>query len=241
MAANPSFPPVNCPRGVTGFASALWGRLTWRSAIVTQSLGALFALTDWLERGSIASPRLLAYLLCAQAVLALLAMLAALAGDEAVRRGWKVLRAFVMVVLCASALNAAAQWILHTGFGDIVPGRGPAVIANDFFNVGVLWGTVLMVYLNRQSAARLLAHLRADELERAEAERRMITSRVAAAEARMDPVSVLRQLSEAREQFAAGHFGADARLEDLIATLRESVRRSVAADGAVAGPREVRS
>jgi hypothetical protein len=226
---------------VTGFASATWGTLTWRAAIATQSLGALFALTDWLERDSAATLRLLAYLLCAQAMTALLVMLAALTGDEAVRRGWKVLRAFVIVVLCASVLNAAAQWVLDAGFGDIVLGRAPVVIANDFFNVGALWGTALMVYLNRQSAARLLARLRADELERAEAEGRMITSRLAAVEARMDPASVLRQLSEVRDQFAAGRSCADGRLEELIAALRESVMRSVSADGAVAGPQEARS
>lgn len=241
MAANSLYPSAARPPGVSGYVSSLWSTLTWRAALATQSLGALFALTEWLESARGRTPRLLTYLLCAQAVTALLVLLAALAGDDAVRRGWKVFRAFVVVVLGASLLNAAGQWLIDTGFSDIVPGRGPESIANDFFNVGALWGTALMVYLNRQSAARLLARLRTDELERAEEERRVIASRLTAAEARMDPVSVLRQLSDVREQFAAGYAGADGKLEELITTLRRGVSRNAVVDGAVPEPRGARS
>jgi len=240
VAANSSFPSVPRPSGVSGFVSALWGSLNWRAVVATQSVGLLYALTEWLESGSAATLRLLAYLLCSQAVTACLVLLAALAGDEAVRRGWNVLRAFLVVVLSTSLLNAAAQWLLDGGFGDIVPRRGLAVMANDFFNAGVLWGTVLLVYLNRQSAARLLAQLRADELERLEAERRVITSRLAAAETRLDLHSVLRQLSEVRGQFVAGHASADGSLEDLIATLRASVSGSDAGNDTVPKRREAR-
>jgi len=238
VAASSSSPTAARPPGVSGFVSALWDTFTWRAVLGTQSVGLLYALTEWLERSGAATLRLLAYLLCSQAVTAGLVLLAALAGDEAVRRGWRVLRAFVVVVFCVSVLNAAAQWRLDGGFGDIVLRRGIAVIANDFFNVGVLWGTVLLVYLNRQSAARLLAHLRADELERLEAERRVIASRLAAAETRLDPESVLRQLSEVRGQFAAGHASADGSLEDLIAALRASVSRSDPRSDAVPERRE---
>jgi len=220
------------PPGMVGFAASLWRSFTWRTALATQSLGALFALTEWLERGN-GTIRLLVYLLCAQAVTALLVLAAALAGDEAVCRGWKVLRAFSMVVLGASLLNAAGQGLLDAAFSDIAPGHGPASVANDFFNVGALWGTALLVYLNRQSAARLLAHLRADDLARAQEERRAVTSRLVAAEARMDTVSVLRRLSTVREQFATAHPGADGNLEDLIAALRASVSRTVAMDQAI--------
>jgi hypothetical protein len=240
VAANSSFPSVPRPPGVSGLVSALWGTLTWRALLATQSVGVLYALTEWLTSGSAATPRLLAYLVCSQAVTACLVLLAALAGDGAVRRGWKVLRAFLIVVLGASLLNAAAQWLLDGGFGDIVPQRGPAVIANDFFNVGVLWGTVLLVYLNRQSAARLLARLRADELARLEAERRVIAARLAAAETRLDPQSMLRQLSEVRDQFAAGRASADSRLEELIAALRAGVSRSDAGNDAVPKRQEAR-
>ncbi len=240
MAANSLHPSATRPPGVTGYLSSLWGSLTWRAALATQSLGALFALTEWLETGGGRTLRLLLYLLCAQAVTALLVLLAALAGDEAVRRGCTVLRAFFIVVLGASLLNAVGQWLIDAGFSDIVPGRGLATIANDFFNVGALWGTVLLVYLNRQSAARLLTRLRTDELERAHEERRVLASSLAAAEARMDPVSVLRRLSDVREQFAAGSTGADGNLEDLITTLRAGVSSNAAAAGTVSGRPEAR-
>ena len=75
-------------------------------------------------------------------------------------------------------------------------------VLSDFLTLGGIWGTALMVYLNRQSARRLLARLRADELERAQAERRLIASRLIATEAQIDPGSVLRQLGEVRDLFA---------------------------------------
>lgn len=221
------------------FLSALRTALTWRAVLATQTLAALYALTEWLEQGSHAAA--LSHLIGAQAMTALLVMLAALAGDEMVRRGWKVLSAFALAVLCTSAANAATQWMLHRWFADMAPARAPVMIANDFFNVGVLWGTALLVYLNRQSAARLLAHLRAQELERAEAERRVITSRLAATESRMDCASVLRKMSEASEQFAAGHAGADASLENLISTLREKAAHAVAAGQPVTQAQAIRS
>jgi len=51
-------------------------------------------------------------------------MLAALAGDEAVRRGWSVLRAFVAVLLCASGAAALTQWGINQFLSLEHPGHG---------------------------------------------------------------------------------------------------------------------
>ncbi len=228
-------------RAAARFAAAVLGGVTWRIALATQLLGLLFATTDWLSRGEhVATRRLLVYLLCAQAVMAMFAMLAALAGDEIVRRGWRTWRAFVVVLLCASVANVVARWMLDVGFGVFASRHGPAVMVNDFFDVGLIWGTALMVYLNRQSTTRFLWRLRDDELERAHAERRVIASRIAVAEAGMDPALALRRLAEIRELYAAGVSGADRKLEELIDALRSTVARCAAVERAAAQRPETR-
>jgi hypothetical protein len=97
-------------------------------------------------------------------------------------------------------------------------------LVSAFLDVGSFWGTVLLVYLNRQSAARLLARLRAGELARVQTERRLIESELAATEAQINPAAVRQRLAEIRDLYAARNDNADARLELLIADLRETVR-----------------
>jgi len=203
--------------------------LTWRAVLLTQSLGLVFALYPWLQRWNRPDQPSLLLNIVEQAFAALLVMLAAFTADEAVRRGWSVWRAFVVVLLCASIINVIAQALLHDAFGVPGPVHGLASTLRNLFNIGSLWGTALMVYLNRQSACRLLARLRAGELERAQAERRLVASRLAAVEAQIDPAAVLRQLAEVRDLFAAGRPEADEHLNTLITGLRETVARGPAA------------
>lgn len=216
-------------RGAAGFMVSVLRAVTWRAVLLTQSLGFLFALIPWLQRWHRPGQPSLLVNVVEQGFAALLVMLAAFTADEAIRRGLSVWRAFVVVVLCASGINVLAQALLHNAFASDERVRGMASILSDFFTIGSLWGTVLMVYLNRQSAQRLLAHLRTGELERVQTERRLIASRLAAVEAQIDPAAVLRQLAEVRDLFAAGKPEADERLDTLITGLRDTVARGAAA------------
>lgn len=220
-------------RGAARFVSAALGAMTWRALLTLQAVGLAYGLMAWLERWNQPGQPRLPLTLTGQALTALLVLLAALASDEAVRRGSSVWRAFILSLLCASGTNVLAQWLLHGAFGASLAGPPAADILNDFFNVGGVWGTVLMVYLNRKSAQRLTARLRAGELERVRTERRLIASRLAAAEAEIDPATLLLQLAEARDLYAAGRPDADDRLEALITRLRRN-----AADAPTAQPHE---
>lgn len=211
------------------FVRTALGALSWRAVLVTQSIGLLFAVDTWLELWHQPQQPWLLGSVARQAITALLVMLAALAGDQAIRRGSGIWRAFAIATLVASSLNVLAQLLVSFGLGVGLSERGLVWILEDFLGVGGLWGTVLLVYLNRQSARRLLARLRAGELERAEAERRLIGSRLAAAESRIDPSAVLRQLSEVRDLYAAARPEAEERFEALITGLRETVARASAA------------
>lgn len=197
-------------------------RVTWRAVIVTQLVGLLFSLSAWLERWPHSDGAHLLYGVLGEALIAVLVMFAALACDELVRRGAPVGRSFVAVLLSASLLNVVAQWLLNGVFGFVNMRDLPTTV-NEFFTVGGLWGAPVMVYVNRQSARRLLDRIRVGELDRAQTERRLVASRLAAARAELDPVTILRQLAETRDLFASGQPDADRRLEELIAGLRERV------------------
>lgn len=197
--------------------------ITWRPVLLTQLLGAVFALTPWLEQWGQRTQPSLPLNLAQQASAAVFLMLAAFAGDEAVRRGWRVLRAFVVVLLCASGATALTQWGINHWFSLGRSGQDSGSILTSFVAVGGYWGTALMVYLNRQSAARLLASVRGGELDRVQAERRLIASGLAAVEARVDPAAVSRQLGQVRDLYAADSPDAEPELEALISNLRGKV------------------
>jgi hypothetical protein len=208
---------------MSDFGSAVLRAITWRALIATQTLGALFALLPWLEQWGQPTQPALVFGWTKQALTAMFVMLAALAGDEAVRRGRRVLSAFAAALLFACAGTALAQWCVEAAFAVLDPRPGAQRLLSTFLDVGSFWGTVLLVYLNRQSAARLLARLRAGELARVQAEHRLITSALAATEAQINPAAVLRRLAEVRDLFATSSDDADARLELLIADLRDIV------------------
>jgi hypothetical protein len=216
------------PRAV-GFAAAVLRAVTWRAVILTQSLGLLFAITAWLEFLGQRPKGYLLFHLVQEGMSGLCVMLAALAGDEAVRRGWRVWHAFVVVTLGASLAAALAQLGIDAGLRFADPMAGVSRCLFTFFGVGTTWGTALLVYLNRQSAQRVLAGVRAGELARLRAEQQLLTSRLAATETQVDPPAIRQRLEQLRNLYAAGSARADAELERLITELRERAARGLAA------------
>jgi hypothetical protein len=222
--------PLSRPLGrAVHFAVAVRRAVTWRAIALTQSLGLLYALIPWLVERVPHSRGYLLFLLVQEGMSGLCAMLAALAGDEAVRRGWRVWRAFVVVTLGASLAAALAQFGLDAALGITDPFAGLPRCLLTFFAVGTRWGTVLMVYLNRQSAQRVLAGVRAGELARLRAEQQLIASRLAATETQVDPPAIRQRLQQLRDLYAAGSGRADAELERLITELRRRATGAIPA------------
>jgi len=212
-------------RDAAGPIASAFGAITWRAVLATQGLGALFALTPWLEQMGRGTQPPLGVGLMLQSATAFFVMCAALCGDQLVRRGWSVPRAFVVMLLCASGATAVSVWLIGEAAGPPHATQDPRSVLVSFFNVGSYWGVALMVYLNRQSATRLLAGVRRTELERVQAERRLIASDLAAVEAQIAPAEVFRQLESVRDSYEAGNPAADAQLDVLIASLRDKVAR----------------
>jgi hypothetical protein len=206
--------------------------VTWHPMLLTQSLGLALAVGRWFEGGAKSYLVLLSYLI-AQSLTALLITLAALAGDQAVRRGWPVWRAVAVGLTSAAAMAAAAFWGVRAWFGTVghTPDGELVRTLGHFLDICAYWGMAMMVFLNGRSAARMLAGVRATELERVQVEQRLLTSRLAAAEAQIDPGSVLRRLAQIRDSYAAARSGADEQLEALITSLRRSVTQESTRDG----------
>jgi hypothetical protein len=193
---------------------AVLRRITWPAVLLTQGLAVLFALVPWLEGWGQPGQPSLARGLFMECTGALFIMLGAFAADECVLRGWPVLRAFAVMLLAACLATAV-----------LVPSHGLAGMFGTFFGLGAYWGTPMLVYLNRQSAARLLATVEAGELRRVQTERSLIESDLAAAQAQINPEAVLQQLARLRDGYAANDADADRDLERLIADLRATVAR----------------
>ncbi len=93
-----------------------------------------------------------------------------------------------------------------------------------------LWGSFAMLaYLNHRTAQRILAAVRAAEQQRAQLDRQLIDTRLAAAEAELDPRAVLASLAEIRSGLRQGAPGAESKLEVLTLTLREALAHTRAA------------
>jgi hypothetical protein len=219
MNTDASSPQTRAP----DFWLAVLRAVTWRVVFATQLLGALFAVVPWLEQFGQRTQPNLPLSLTQQAFAAAFLMLAAYGADEAVRRGWTVLGAFAAALLGACGAAALTRWGISQFLSFEHPGDGLGAAINSFFDMGSTWGTVLLVYVNRQSAARLLASIRGSELGRAQDERRLIASGVAAVEAQIDPAAVSRQLEQLRDLYAADNPAAEAKLEALITALRDKV------------------
>jgi hypothetical protein len=163
------------------------------------------------------------------AVGAFFVMLAALAADEALRRRVRLWCAYPLALLAASGATTIVQWRLQSwpavAFAE--GGRPLTVAMSIGLGVFTLGGIGMLAYINRQSAERMLQGVRAAELERAGVERRLIESRLAAAQAQIDPERVFRHLAEIRNLYASARPGADERLESLIQELRASVAQGV--------------
>jgi hypothetical protein len=202
---------------------AVLGSVTWRAALLTQTMALLFALAPWLESLDQPGARALSTNLLEQSLAALCVMLAALTADELVRRGWPVLHAFALALL-SGCLTAACLDVWLDPRGTPEPLAQLAAVLGVFFGIGAYWGTPMLVYLNRQSAERLLANVEAGELRRVQTGRSLVESQLATAQAQLNPGEVMQQLGVLRESYASGNAGADLELERLIANLREKAR-----------------
>jgi hypothetical protein len=158
-------------------------------------------------------------------------LLATLAADEAVDRGAKRLTAYGAAVVLGCAIAALAQFQAHRWlqWPTRLDLQG-AVHTYDLvqplsvFLEYLLWcAIVVTVYVNRRTALRASAHLKATQAERARSQRRMLESRLQALQARVEPQFLFGTLKEVQQRYDVDPVQGNRMLDDLIVYLRAAL------------------
>jgi hypothetical protein len=214
---------------------AAWQAITWRNMLILQLLGQLTVYVDSREEpviGSWMGHPSVGYVSMALSVM--LVVPVALLADQAVRRGAAPWFSYSIAVASTVPVTLLATSVTQQVYLSIfgLPLEVPnllwrSTIAGGFFmDVYVAFG--VLVFTNQRTADRILEHFRNSELERAQLERQLVESRLATAEAQIDPTMLFNQLAEIKLGYAGGEDRAEAQLNELIQTLRTALARTVA-------------
>lgn len=217
--------------------------LTWRSVLTAEVLGLSLNVLRYFD-GWGTTQHIVART-CFTTLAPLLLVIAALLAAEVVRRGVAPLRAYGVALLGAASVSAGLQFVLRQALGihPMTGGISSAAlqewvwIGSDFQTVLLLGALGFLAFYNRHSVEQILKNVRAVELKHVRLENELLESRLATAQAQVDPRTLFESLARIRNLFACSSPDADLALEELIQTLR--TRR--VASGAAALPTGLRS
>lgn len=224
-------------------ARSLWRGVTWRTLLTVQAIGFGLALLQW--SGNAAAfraavpPTWILVHFTLWSLSALFIVPATLRADEAVKRGarpvWAYLRGAAAAVLSALSITVVAACIA-LGYGrtwfhpqHLAPGMLSALYVKSLMEICFTGGLALLCRVNNHLARQILVHIHDVEERRTTLERRLTESRLAIAEAQMDPAELLRTLAAIRGDLEHSAPGADRRLDELILKLRRAMKRTVVA------------
>lgn len=221
-----------------GFVRAVMAAMTWRAFLIANLLGLCVQVSRYLKFLNTAPPNYLLSGLVITQLGSLAVLLAVLAGNEAVRRGARAWSAYTVALLTASIVTAVSQWYVRGWFHLFTVINRPGVpmrvqytmmifVACDVLMFG---GFVMLAYVNRRSAQLILEGVRNAELRRVQIEQRLTESRLATAQAQIDPHMLTRTLTEVRDLYKQGSADADFELDALIQRLQATVTGSAGAN-----------
>jgi hypothetical protein len=221
-----------------GFIRAVLAAMTWRAFLFAALLGLCVEASRYIKFLNNAPPNYLLSGLVITQLGTLCVLLAVLAGDEAVRRGTSAWFAYTVSLLTASIVTAFSQWYVRGWFHLFTVVNRPGVpvrvqytmiifVACDVLMFG---GFAMLAYVNRRGAQRILEGVRSAELKRVQIERRLTESRLATAQAHIDPHILTRSLTAVRDLYKQGSPDADLELDALIQRLQATVTGSAAVE-----------
>jgi hypothetical protein len=215
---------------------AVWQAITWRNMLVLQGLGQITVFIDSREEpvlGSWMGHPDAGYVSMALSVLLVIPI--ALLADEAVNRGAAPRLAYAIAVIATIPVTLTATALTQLVYLSIfgLPPNLPnlfwrTTLAGGFFMCTYVAFGVL-IFTNQRIADRTLERFRNSELQRAQLERQLVESRLATAEAQLDPAMLVNQLSQIKSGFARGEDRAEGQLNELILTLRSALARTITA------------
>jgi hypothetical protein len=216
----------------------MWRGMTWRRFLFTQAIVALAVLVESFEDpllGTWMGHPSLQYAAMSLSAFVLLAM--TLYADELVNRGaWATLVYPTAVVLAFPVTFVVTGMTEEIYYAVLRLPRAVAeahrwVFIGTAENIAVVCAFGMVIYMNRRAAERMLERVQAAELKRVQLERQLLDSRLAMAEAQVDPQMLFSALAEIRDGFSRSLPNADAKLDELVQHLRSALARTVAIDG----------
>ncbi len=156
-------------------------------------------------------------------------VLAVLIADEAVERGARRGRAYLIAVLGGTLFASIAQYLVRSLLDWRVYTTDDQFLvriaqpANVFLDQMPLAALATFVYVNLRTARKAATHRHAAELARLEARRRTLESKLQAMQARVEPQFLFNTLAQVRQLYQADAAKAGKMLDDLIAYLRAAL------------------
>jgi hypothetical protein len=222
---------------------ALWRGVTWKALLSVQAVAGGLALLQWSDTGAefkAAAPStwiLVHFLLWGLS--ALFIVPATLRADEAVRRGarpfWAYLLGLATAVLAALSITAVVGCVV-LGYGrtwsqpqPLPSGILTALSVRSVMDLCFTGGVALLCRINQHLVRQTLIYIQDVEDRRTVLEARLTDSRLAIAEAQMDPAELLHTLADIRGDLEHSAQSADWKLDELIVKLRGAMTRTVIA------------
>jgi LytS/YehU family sensor histidine kinase len=158
-------------------------------------------------------------------------MFTTLVADQRVARGAKRLTAYAWAVAIGSAAAAFAQWEVHQWLNlrtrNELPGIPHEVVIMQpaaVFLEYLIWGSIIVfIYVNRRTALLAAARMNAAQVQRADAQRRTLESRLQALQARIEPQFLFNTLAQVHELYGRDPVKGGEVLGDLIVYLRAAL------------------
>jgi hypothetical protein len=214
-----------------GLRDALRGalkRVTWRAVAATLVIAvaleawSVASATGWGHFGG-PNARDAESLLSATVTnltMAFCIMFTTFVADELAARGAKRLPAYSWAVVIGSAAGALTQWAIYQWLPIRARNDIPAF---EFFEF-LIWGSIIVfIYVSRRSAMLASARMNAAQVQRAEAQRRTLESRLQALQARVEPQFLFGTLARVRELYEDDPAKGSRMLGDLIIYLRAAL------------------
>jgi sensor histidine kinase YesM len=216
----------------------MWRGMTWPRILLTQAIVALAVLVGSFESdllGTWMGHPSLEYVATSLSALFLLAM--TLHADEFVNRGVSTRLVYPITVLLAFPVAFVITGMTEEIYYAVLQLPKAMAQAHRWVfistaeHIAVICAFGMVIYMNRRTTERMLERVQAAELKRVQLERQLIDSRLAMAEAQVDPQMLFSALAEIRDGFSRSLPDTDAKLDELVQHLRSAMTRTVAADG----------
>jgi hypothetical protein len=215
----------------------MWRGMTWRRIALTQAVAALAVWVESFEGdllGAWMGHPSLQYVAMSVSALLMLAMM--LYADEFVNRGARARLVYPLTILFAFPLTFVITGMTEEMYYAVL--RLPRAVAaahrwvfiSTAEHIAVICVFGMVIYMNRRTAERMLERVQAAELKRVQLEGQLIESRLAMAEAQVDPQMLFSALAEIRDGFSRSLPNADAKLDELVQHLRSALARTAAID-----------